>query len=345
MKIANSTITNNSKPYIIAEMSGNHNGDINRALELIKVASQCGADAVKLQTYTAATITLNCESPDFQISEGLWAGKNLHQLYDWAHTPWEWHQTLFEHAQKFGIDIFSSPFDFTAVDFLEELNVVAYKIASFELVDTPLIEKVAKTGRPLIMSTGMANLEEIRAAVETAENVGNNNIALLHCISGYPTPIEQANLLTIQSLQKEFSLPIGLSDHTLGTTASVTAVALGARIIEKHFTLSRNDGGPDAAFSLEPQELKTLVKDCHEAYQALGKAGYEHKPAEKQNTQFRRSLYICKDVKKGDALTLDNIKSVRPGYGMAPNNLYNVLGKTFTDNFSLGTALQKSCFE
>ncbi|WP_199609260.1 pseudaminic acid synthase [Flocculibacter collagenilyticus] len=338
-KINNRIIDSHHSPYVIAEMSGNHNGDINRAIELIKTAKACGADAVKLQTYTADTITLKSDKPDFRISEGLWQGHTLHDLYEWAHTPWEWHKTLFEKAKELNITIFSSPFDFTAVDFLEELNAPAYKIASFEVIDTPLIEYVAKTGKPMIMSTGMATKEEIAEALAVAHSTGNKQIALLHCISGYPTPVSQANLRTLLDLAESFNVPVGLSDHTMGTVAATASVALGATIVEKHFTLSREDGGPDAAFSLEPSELKQLCENVQQSWQALGIAGYECKPAEQQNLQFRRSLYVTKSVKKGELFTLDNVKSVRPGYGLAPKHLYDVLGKAAKVDIDAVTAL------
>lgn len=345
MKIGNRTINENHPPYIIAEMSGNHNGDINRALKLIEVAAQSGADAVKLQTYTADTITLNSDKPDFKINGGLWDGYTLHELYDWAHTPWEWHPQLFAKAKSLSIDIFSSPFDFTAVDFLQTLNVNAFKIASFELVDLPLIKKVAQTGKPMIMSTGMANLDEIKQALAVALEWGSGDITVLHCVSGYPTPVEQANLATIKLLSDELKVNIGLSDHTLGNAAAITSVALGARVIEKHFTLSRDEGGPDAAFSLEPNELKQLCDDVKDAWHALGTASFNFKPAEEQNVQFRRSLYVSRDIKKGESFSADNIKSIRPGFGLAPKHYEAILGKTATADISAATALSWDLIE
>ena len=342
MKIGHRKIGINHPPYIIAELSGNHNGDINRALELINIAADAGADAVKLQTYTADTITLNSDKPDFKINGGLWDGYTLHSLYHWAHTPWEWHPTLFAHARNLGIDIFSSPFDFSAVEFLEGLNVNAYKIASFELIDLPLIKRVAQTKKPLIMSTGMANLDEIREAVATAKEFGAEDICILHCVSGYPTPPEQANLRTISALAQEFELNIGLSDHTLGNATSIASVALGATIIEKHFTINRDEGGPDAAFSLEPDELKQLCKDTKDAWLSLGQAGFEHKDAEKGNVQFRRSLYTSKPIKKGDTFSADNIRSVRPGFGLAPKHYESILGKKALKDIDFATPLNWS---
>lgn len=345
MKIGHRAIGSNQPPYIIAELSGNHNGDINRAIELINVAAKAGADAVKLQTYTADTITLNSDKSDFKISGGLWDGYTLHELYHWAHTPWEWHPILFKHARDLGIDIFSSPFDFSAVDFLEGLNVNAYKIASFELIDLPLIKKVAQTGKPMIMSTGMANLLEIREAVAAARESGAHDISILHCVSGYPTPPEQANLRTITALAQEFNLNIGLSDHTLGNATAIASVALGATIIEKHFTLDRSEGGPDAAFSLEPEELKQLCTDTKDAWLSLGQAGFEFKEAEQGNVQFRRSLYASKAIKKGDVLSADNIRSVRPGFGLAPKHYEDILGKKALTNIEFATPMNWDLIE
>lgn len=339
MKIANKSIGANTKPYIIAEMSGNHNGDINKAIKLIEAAAKAGADAVKLQTYTADTITLNSDSDDFKVNGGLWDGYTLYNLYNWAHTPWEWHPVLFETAAKLNIDIFSSPFDATAVDFLESLNTPAYKIASFELVDLPLIKKVAMTGKPMIMSTGMANLSEIKDAVAIAQQYGSGEICILHCISGYPTPPEQSNLLTIKKLQRELNLPVGLSDHTLGNPTAIAAIALGACVIEKHFTLCRADGGPDVAFSLEPDELAQLCHDVKVAWQSLGSEGFEHRDAEKENVQFRRSLYTCQPIAKGELITEYNIKSVRPGFGLPPKYYDVVLGKVAKQDIPYATPL------
>lgn len=323
--INNRIISSQHSPYIIAEVSGNHNGDLNKALKLLEVAKQAGADAVKIQTYTADTMTIDHDSDDFLIKGGLWDGQKLYDLYQWAHTPWEWHQALFARAQELELTIFSSPFDESAVDFLESLNAPAYKIASFELTDIPLIEKVAQTGKPIIMSTGLANQEEIREAIDTATKNGCKELALLHCISAYPAPLEQANVSTLVKLRDDFNTLVGLSDHTLGVTASVTAVALGACIIEKHFTFDRNEPGPDSAFSLEPHELKQLCEETKAAWSALGTPSYELKQAEQENLKFRRSIYAVKDIKKGEKITVDNIKRIRPGYGLTPKHYKSLI--------------------
>ncbi|MBD1571471.1 pseudaminic acid synthase [Aliivibrio sp. S10_S31] len=339
MKIANRKIGKGHKPYIIAEMSGNHNGDITRAIELIKAAKDAGADAVKLQTYTADTITINHDSEEFMIRGGLWDGSKLYDLYEQAHTPWDWHKTLFDEAEKLGITIFSSPFDHTAVDFLESLNAPAYKIASFELIDLPLIRKVAATGKPIIMSTGNANLAEIEEAVLAAKAAGANDLILLHCTSGYPTPASQANISTISVIRDAFNVEVGLSDHTMDIGVSVAAVALGACVIEKHFTLARTDGGPDSAFSLEKEELKSLVVNCNMAFEAIGKPNFISTEAELQTKCHRRSLYIVKDIKRGDTLTEEHIRSVRPGNGIKPKYLDEVLGKKAKNNLKFGKPL------
>lgn len=328
------------KPYVVAEISGNHNGDINRALELIELAADAGADAVKLQTYTPDTMTIDCQENDFQVKGGLWDGYSLYDLYQWAHTPWAWHEALFKKAKEVGITIFSTPFDESAVDFLEALNAPAYKIASFEVVDLPLIKKVAQTGKPVIISTGMATLEEIDDAVKTLKQHGCEDIIVLHCISSYPAPIEQANILTIPEIASRFNVVSGLSDHTLSNIASVTSVALGAHFIEKHFIQKRSDGGPDCAFSLEPEELRSLCNDTNDAYLALGQAGFELKQAEKSSTVFRRSLYVVEDVKQGDKFTAKNVRRIRPGHGLAPKYLDRILGKTATRDIKRGTAMQ-----
>ena len=333
-------IGNNFPPYIIAEISGNHNGDINKALKLIEEAHAAGVDAVKIQTYTADTITIDHNSEEFRIEEGLWKGKYLHELYDEAHTPWDWHESLFEKGAELGLTIFSSPFDFTAVDFLEKFNVPAYKVASFELLDLPLVSYIASKKKPLIMSTGMANEREIKDAVNTAKRAGATEISLLHCVSGYPTPINETNLATIKSMSGNFNLPIGLSDHTLGTVVSTAAVSLNASIIEKHFTLDRSDKGPDSNFSLEPKELKKLVNDCKSAWEAIGIANFDVKPSEKPNLKFRRSLYAVQDINKGELITNQNIKSIRPGYGMHPKNITSIIGKKANRNIKRGTALK-----
>lgn len=339
MKIDGRAIGPEHPPYIIAELSANHNGQLQQALDTISAAKDAGADAIKLQTYTADTLTIDCDNELFMIKGGLWDGQSLYQLYQQAHTPWEWHEQLFAHARSLDLACFSSPFDRSAITFLESLSAPAYKIASFEAIDYPLIKTAAETGKPLIISTGMSNLDEIKGAVETAYSAGCKELALLHCISGYPTPMEQANLLTIQALQKEFDLIIGLSDHTLGTTASIAACALGANIIEKHFILDRNIGGPDSSFSIEPKELEQLCRQAKEAWQALGSAGYEKKPVEEANIVFRRSLFAVKDIAAGEQLTESHVRSIRPGYGLAPKELPKVLGQKAKTTIKRGTPL------
>ncbi|MCR9025104.1 pseudaminic acid synthase [Aeromonas caviae] len=326
-------------PYIIAELSANHNGDINRAFAIMEEAKKAGADAIKLQTYTADTITLECDSEEFQIHGGLWDGKNLYQLYKEAQMPWEWHQPLFEKAKELGITIFSSPFDFTAVDLLEDLDAPAYKIASFELIDLPLIKRVAQTGKPMIMSTGMANAEEIAEAIATAQSNGCQELVVLHCVSGYPAPADQYNLRTITDMAERFDVLSGLSDHTIDNATAVAAVALGACLIEKHVTMDRNGGGADDSFSLEPHELAALCKDAKTAWSALGSVNYTRTEAEKGNVKFRRSLYVIRDIKAGDVLSNDNVRSIRPGFGLAPKYLEQVLGKTAIVDIKRGTPL------
>ena len=339
--IAGRNIGRNFPPYIIAEMSANHNGSLETALRTIDMAKSCGADAVKIQTYTADTMTIDCDKEDFQIHGGLWDGYSLYKLYQWAQTPYEWHKPMFDHARKIGITIFSTPFDETAVDLLEDLNAPAYKVASFEAVDLPLIEYVAQTGKPMIISTGMANLEEITEAVETAREGGCNDLVLLHCISSYPAPIEQSNLRTIPDLAKRFNVVSGLSDHTLGTTASVTSVALGACVIEKHVTLSREDEGPDSDFSLEPRELESLCAETKDAWLAIGSAGYEKKPSEESSMKFRRSIYVVKDIKAGEKFTEENIRRIRPVFGLKPKDFKSVLGKKASCDIAAGDALSR----
>ncbi len=330
----------NRPPYIIAELSANHNGNLDRALETISMAKKMGADAIKLQTYTADTMTIDCEDEEFQIHGGLWDGYNLYRLYEWAQTPFQWHKSMFDHARKNEITCFSTPFDETAVDLLEDLNVPAYKIASFETVDLPLIRYVAETKKPMIISTGMADLEEISEAVDTAREAGCTDLILLHCISGYPAPEEQCNLRTIPDLAKRYKVIPGLSDHTLGTAVSIAGVALGACVIEKHVTLSRKDKGPDSEFSLEPEQLKRLCEETRTAWKSLGKAGYERKLVEDDNIRFRRSIYIVKDVKAGEVLTLENTRRIRPGFGLSPKYFGNVIGRKIKVNLERGTALK-----
>lgn len=326
-------------PYIIAELSGNHNGDLDRALALVDAAAQTGADAVKLQTYTADTITLDVDRPEFIIKGTPWDGRSLYDLYREASTPWEWHEALFARAREHGLHVFSSPFDHTAVDFLETLNAPAYKIASFELVDIPLITKAARTGKPLIMSTGIASYAEIEDACRAAREGGADGFALLHCISAYPAAPETMRLQTIRTLAATFGVSVGLSDHTLGSAVAVASIALGACIIEKHMTLARADGGPDADFSLEPDEFKQLVADCRMAHAALGEAQYDRKGVGGANAQFRRSLYVVADVAEGELLTENNVRSVRPGMGLAPKHLEAVLGRIATRALSRGEPL------
>ena len=326
-------------PYVIAELSGNHNGEIARAIDLINAAKLAGADAVKLQTYTADTMTIEHDGPGFRIQGGLWDGRSLHELYQEAHTPWDWHPTLFAHAKKIGIDCFSSPFDFTAVDLLESLGAPAYKIASFEIIDTPLIRYAAKTGKPLIVSTGMADESEIDDAVTAARSSGARGVALLHCVSGYPTPAEEANLARIPSLASRYDCPIGLSDHSLRIEVPIASVALGATILEKHFTLARADGGPDAAFSLEPDELRALVEGVRTAHAALGRSQYGRAPSEAANVSFRRSLYAVKDIAEGEELTSDNVRSIRPGFGLSPKYLPEILGRRARRAIARGTPM------
>lgn len=327
ISIAGRKIGPDYAPYIIAELSANHNGKLETALKIIEEAKKAGADAIKLQTYTADTITLDCDSEEFQIHGGLWDGKNLYQLYQEAQMPWDWHATLFEHARKHDITIFSSPFDNTAVDLLESLNAPAYKIASFEAVDLPLIKYVASTGKPMIISTGMADAEEIQEAIDAAREGGCKELAILHCVSGYPAPAADYNLRTVPDMMQRFGLVTGLSDHTLDNTTAIASVVLGASIIEKHFTLNRNGGGPDDSFSLEPAELAALCRDSKTAWAALGKVDYGRKSSEQGNAKFRRSLYFVKDLKAGDVITEDAVRSVRPGFGLAPKYLEQVIGK------------------
>ena len=338
-------IGNNFSPYIIAEMSANHKGDINNAYKIIDMAKSSGADCVKLQTYTPDTLTIDSKLPDFQITDGLWAGQSLYELYECAFMPWEWHKPLFDYAKKVGITIFSSPFDNTAVDLLEDLNTLAYKIASFEAVDIPLIKYVAQTGKPMIISTGMADAEEIREAIEVAREGGCKELAILHCVSGYPAPAEDYNLRTLVDMQQKFGLVTGLSDHTIDNTTAITSVALGASIIEKHVTLDRNGGGPDDSFSLESEELKRLCTGAKTAWKALGKVDYGRKSSEQGNVKFRRSLYFVKDVKPGEIVTTECIRSIRPGYGLAPKYLEKIIGKIIKRGAKKGESVQFDMFE
>ena len=320
-------ISSTETPYVIAELSANHNGKLEVALRIIEEARKAGADAVKLQTYRPDTITLNCDSD----------GRILYELYEEAYTPWEWHKPLFEYAKKLDITIFSSPFDNSAVDLLEDLNAPAYKIASFEAVDLPLIKYAASTGKPVIISTGMADLDEINEAIEAAHDAGCKNLAILHCVSGYPAPASEYNLRSIPDLIERFDLVTGISDHTLDNITAITSVAMGACIIEKHVTLSRDSGGPDDSFSLEPQELEALCRDSKIAWASLGKVDYERKNSERENAKFRRSLYFIKEMKSGDVVSADSIKSVRPGYGLSPKYYDQIIGKQLLHDVSYGT--------
>jgi pseudaminic acid synthase len=329
-------------PYIIAEMSGNHNGDIGRALQLIDAAAAAGADAVKLQTYTADTITLDHDGPGFRLESGLWAGRSLYELYQEAHTPFEWHGALFRRAAERGITIFSSPFDITAIDLLESLGAPAYKIASFELVDLPLIVRAAHTGKPLIVSTGLATVGEIEDAVTCAREAGAHEILLLHCTSGYPTPARECNLRTLPHLAASFGAPVGLSDHTLGIAVPVAAIALGAVAVEKHFTLCRADGGPDAEFSLEAEELKDLVTACRSAWEALGTIDYSLTPSEGKARDLRRSLYVVADMSADETFVPANLRSIRPGFGLAPKHYPNIIGRRATRPIKRGEPLDWS---
>ena len=342
LKIQGQVIGNGYAPYVIAEMSANHNGDIGKAMRLIEAAKSSGANAVKLQTYTPDTITLNSDAEDFQIHGGLWDGRTLYELYQEAHMPWEWHKPLFEYAQKVGITIFSSPFDTTAVDLLEDLNTPAYKIASFEVLDIPLIKYVAATRKPMIMSTGMANQTEIQEAVDAALGSGCSQLALLYCVSGYPAPASDYKLRTLQDMAERYGCVIGLSDHTLDNITAITSVAWGSCIIEKHVTLDRNGGGPDDSFSLEPQDLKSLCDNVKSAWQCLGDVDYSCQSSESVNVKFRRSLYFVKDLNVGELITADAVRSVRPGYGLAPKYLTDVIGQRVTTQILKNSPVHRS---
>ncbi|MCH2158971.1 MAG: pseudaminic acid synthase [Oleiphilaceae bacterium] len=336
VKLNGRKIGSNTPPYIIAELSANHNGSIERAYEIMEMAKRCGADAIKLQSYTADTITIDCDRPEFKIEGGLWGGRTLYDLYSEAFMPWEWHKPLFKKAKELDITIFSSPFDETAVDMLEELNCPAYKIASFEAIDIPLIEYVAKTGKPMIISTGMANEEEISEAVAAAKRAGCKELVVLHCVSGYPAPANDYNLATIPDMAKRFDVLTGLSDHTISNTTAIASVSLGACVIEKHVTLDRSGGGPDDSFSLEEKELLQLCRDSKTAWEALGSVNYQRKKSEEGNATFRRSLYAVANIKAGEKLTKQNVRSIRPGFGLTPKELPNVLGKKAARDIAFG---------
>jgi pseudaminic acid synthase len=331
-------IGENHPPYIIAELSANHNGVLEKALNTISEAKKCGAHAIKLQTYSADTMTIDCDREDFIIQGGLWDGYQLYELYKEAQTPFKWHKAMFDHARKVGITCFSTPFDESAVDLLEELNAPAYKIASFEVTDLPLIKYVASTKKPMIVSTGMAGLEEIEEMLEAVKNAGCKDLIVLHCISSYPAPIDQSNLRTIADLRNRFGVQVGLSDHTTTNTASVVATAFGASLIEKHFILDKSDKGPDSSFSIMPRELKRLIKETNDAWLSMGEAGYERKEAEKGNVKFRRSIYFVKDLKAGEVITSNSIRRIRPGYGLAPKFESEILGRRVKTDVEIGTA-------
>jgi len=343
--IAGRRIGADQPPYVIAELSANHNGRLDTALRLVEEAKACGADAIKLQTYTADTITLDSDAEDFQIKDGPWAGRTLHDLYQEAHTPWAWHEALFARAREVGITIFSSPFDATAVDLLESLGAPAYKIASFEAVDLPLIRYVARTGKPMIISTGLADQDEIQEAIDAARSGGCKELCILHCVSGYPAPAGDYNLRTIGDMAGRYGVLTGLSDHTLGNATAIASIAMGAVLLEKHFTLDRSGGGPDDAFSLEPEELRALCRDTKVAWEALGRVDYGRKSSERGNLKFRRSLYFVKDLQPGDVIGADAVRSVRPGYGLAPKFLDEVIGKTVLKAVHANSPVGWDCIE
>ena len=348
LRIGNRVIGKGQPAYIIAEMSANHAGSIENAKRIIRAAKESGADCVKIQTYTPDTITIDCDNEYFQINKGTWKGENLYQLYGKAYTPWEWQKELLEEAKKVGIDFFSTPFDFSSVDFLEEIGVEFYKIASFELVDLPLIRYVASKKKPMIMSTGMSTLGEIEAAVKTAREAGNDQIALLRCASAYPAITDQMNLKTMVNMAEVFNVPVGLSDHSMGSVGAVTAVALGASIIEKHFCLDRAMENPDSVFSMNPEEFSSMVKDIRQAQRAIGVVSYGPTEQEASNIVFRRSVFCVKDIKKGEEITTENIRIIRPGYGMEPKYYEEVLGQRALRDIKRGTPMELSmvgCFE
>lgn len=341
IQVAERLIGADHKPFVIAEMSGNHNQSLDRAIKIVDAAVEAGADAIKLQTASPDGLTLDVELPDFQITDkdSLWYGNNLYQLYKEAVTPWEWHEPIFDYCRQRGIIAFSSPFELKAVDFLESLNVPCYKIASFELIDTQLVRRVAQTGKPMIMSTGMATLSEVETAVRTARAEGNDRIVLLKCTSTYPARPTNTHLLTIPHMRAAFGTQVGLSDHTMGVGVPCAAVAMGATVIEKHFTLSRADGGVDAAFSLEPHELRLLVEETERAWQAMGEVRYGGSNDEQASLKFRRSIYIARDIKAGEELTTENIRIVRPGFGIAPKYYDLMLGRRVNKDLTKGTAM------
>ena len=339
LQIQDTRIGNDFSPYVIAELSANHQGRIEQALALLEAAKLAGANAAKIQTYTADTMTIDHDGSDFQLTNGLWSGRGLYELYEWAHTPWEWHEDLFKRGRELGITIFSTPYDKSAVDFLEQFNPPAYKISSFELVDIPLIEHVASTGKPMFMSTGMATQDEIAEAVTASRKAGCKDLCLLHCTSGYPAPAAEMDLRTISELGKTFDVVPGLSDHTRGTTVPIAAVALGACVIEKHLTLRRSDGGPDSLFSIEPSELEDIVQKIEIAHKAKGEIRKVPKPSESPQRSLRRSLYAVADISAGEQFTEVNIRSIRPGFGLPPRALPAILGRTAAMDIPRGTAI------
>ena len=342
MKIGNHEVGTHRPPFVIAEMSGNHNHSLGRALEIVEAAAQTGAHALKLQTYTPDTMTLDLDEREFHISnpDSLWAGTSLYRLYEEAHTPWEWHRSIFDRARELGLVVFSTPFDNTAVDFLESLDVPCYKIASFENTDLPLIRRVAATGKPMIISTGMATVAELDETVSTAREAGCKDLVLFKCTSTYPATADNTNILTIPHLRDMFGCEVGLSDHTMGIGVSVAAVVLGATVIEKHFTLNRSDGGVDSTFSMEPAEMAQLVVETERARQSLGGVNYGPTDAEKKSFQFRRSLYIVQDIKAGEVITRDNVRAIRPGLGLPPKFFEQILGRMLRQDAKRGTALR-----
>lgn len=341
MKIGSFEISDHSGVFIIAELSANHNGSLETAIETIRAAKRAGADCIKLQTYTADTITIDCKNDDFKITQGtIWDGKYLYDLYKEAYTPWEWHNELFRVSREEGLICFSSPFDKTAVDFLEALDAPAYKIASFEITDIPLIEYVASKGKPIIISTGIATIEDIDLALEACRRAGNNDIALLKCTSSYPAPIEEANMVMIPDFKNRFGVIPGLSDHTIGSTVPVVATVLGAKIIEKHFILDRSIGGPDASFSMNESEFRAMVAAVREAEKAMGNVDYTLTEKQTKSRQFSRSLYVVKDIAAGELITEENVRSIRPGFGLHPKYLSKILGKTVIREFKKGEGLK-----
>lgn len=345
MKIGNLEINSNSKVFVIAELSANHNGSLETALETIRAAKRAGADCIKLQTYTADTITIDSRKDDFLIKGTIWEGRNLHELYQEAYTPWEWHQALFEEAKKQGLICFSSPFDTTAVDFLESLQVPAYKIASFEITDIPLIEYVASKGKPIILSTGIATLEDIELVINACKRMGNHDIALLKCTSSYPAPIEEANMIMVQDLATRFGVISGLSDHTMGATVPIVATCFGAKIIEKHFILDRAIGGPDASFSMNEEEFTAMVKAIREAEKAIGVVDYTLTDKQAKGKDFSRSLYVVQDIKAGEIITKENVRSIRPGFGLHPKYYHQILGKKAIVNIEKGSRFELELIE